>query len=96
MGCKYFASLQRYQVIPLKLWGMVLRAFTKDNLDKNSKSDESTEYFHSKSIYVFQSMKSVDDGIVRLYSLKALVGTVGDFSMLQSHTYYPPILKKYS
>ena len=41
-------------------------------------------------------MKSVDDGIVRLYSLKALVGTVGDFSMLQSHPYYPPILKKYS
>ena len=94
MGCKYFASLKRCQVIPLKLRGMVFTVFTKDHVDRNSKFDESTKHFRCTSICVFPSMKSVDDEIVRLYSLNDLVGTVGDFSLLQSHIYVPPILKK--
>ena len=44
---------------------------------------------------VFQSMKSVDEGIARRHSHNDLVGTVGDFSLNQSYTYVPPPLKKY-
>ena len=50
------------QVIPLKLRGMVFYNFYKDNIDKNSKSNEATKHFHGTSIFAFQTMKSVDDG----------------------------------
>ena len=83
------------QVIPLKLWGMVFTVFTKDNIDKNSKSNEATKHFHGTSICAFQRMKSVDDGIVRRFSQNDLMGTVSDFSLPQSYTNVPPLLKKY-
>ena len=67
------------QVIPLKLRGTVFTVFTKDNTDKNSKSKEATKHFHGTSIYAcaFQTMKSVDDGIVRRFSQNDMVGTCG-------------------
>ena len=83
------------QVIPLKLRGMVFTVFTKDNIDKNSKSNEATKHFHGTSICAFQTMKSVDDGIVRRFSQNDLVGIVSDFSLLQAYTNVPPLLKKY-
>ena len=44
---------------------MDFTVFTKDNIDKNSKSNEATKHFHGPSICAFQTMKSVDDGIAR-------------------------------
>ena len=72
------------QVIPLKLRRMVFTVFTKDNIDKNSKSNEATKYFHVTSICAFQTMKSVEDGIARRSSQNELVVTVNDFSLPQS------------
>ena len=43
----------------------------------------------------FQAMKSVDGGIARRDSYNDLVGTVGDFSLPQCYTYFPPPLKKH-
>ena len=43
----------------------------------------------------FQTVKSVDDGTVRHFSQNDLVGTVSDFSLFQSYTNVPPLLKKY-
>ena len=51
--------------------------------------------FHGTSIYAFQTMKPVDDGIVRRFSQNDLVGTVSDFSLPQSYTNVPPLLKKH-
>ena len=67
------------QVISLKLRGTVFTVFTKDNTDKTSKSKEATKHFHGTSICAcaFQTMKSVDDGIVRRFSQNDLVGTCG-------------------
>ena len=64
------------QVIPLKLHVMV---FIKDNIDKNSKSNEATKHFLGKSVRPFQSMKSKYDGIARYYNHNDIVVTVGDF-----------------
>ena len=83
------------QVIPLKLRGMVFTVFIKDNIDRNSKSNDATKHFHGTSICAFQTMKSVDDGIVRRFSQIDFVGTVSDFSLPQSYTNVPPLLKKY-
>ena len=44
---------------------------------------------------VFQSMKSVDNGIATRDSHNDLVGTVDDFSLSRSYTYALPTLKKY-
>ena len=41
---------------------------------------------------MFQSRKSVDDGIVRSYSHNYLLGTVADFFLSQSFTYILPLL----
>ena len=90
-------ALQVYknnQVIPLKLRRMVFTVFTKDNIDKNSKSNEATKHFHGTSICAFQTMKSVDDGIARHSIQNDLVGTVRDFSLSQSYINFPPLLKK--
>ena len=38
------------QVILLKLRGMVFTVFTKDNIEKNSKSNEATKHFHGTII----------------------------------------------
>ena len=81
------------QVIPLKLRGIVFTVFTKDNIDKNSKSNEATKHFHGTSICAFQTVKSVDDGIARCSSENDLVSTVSDFSLPQSYTHVPPLLK---
>ena len=81
-------------VIPLKLRGMVFTVFTKDNIDKNSKSNEASKHFHGTSICAFQTMKSVDEGIVRRSSQNDLVGTVSDFSLPQAYTNVPPLLKE--
>ena len=73
--------------------------FTKDNIDKNSKSNEATKHFHGTSICAFQTVKSVDDGIARCSSENDLVSTVSDFSLPQSYTHVPTLLKtckKYS
>ena len=43
----------------------------------------------------FQAMKSLVDGIAKLYSQNDLVGTVSGFSLPQSYTNVPPLLKKY-
>ena len=78
-------ALQAYkinQVIPLKLRRMV---FTKDNIDKNSKSNEANKHFHGTSTCAFQAIKSVDDGIARHSSQNDLVGTVSNFSLPQSY-----------
>ena len=40
------------QVIPLKLRWIVFIVFTKDNIDKNSKSNEATKHFDGTSIWV--------------------------------------------
>ena len=64
------------QVIPLKLHVMV---FIKDNIDKNSKSNEATKHFLGKSVRPFQSMKSKYDGIARYYNHNDIVVTVGGF-----------------
>ena len=82
------------QVIPLRLWVMVLTVFTKDNIDINSKSNKTTRHFHGTSIRSFQIMKSVDDGIERRSSQNDLVGTVSDFSLPQSYINVPSLLKK--
>ena len=74
---------------------MVFTVFTKDNIDKNSKSNEATKHFHGTSICAFQTMKSVDDRIARRSSQNALVGTVSDFSLPQSYTNVPSLLKNY-
>ena len=74
---------------------MIFTVFTKDNIDKISKSNEATKYFHGTSICAFQSMKPFDDGIARRYTHNGLVGTVGDFPLPQSYTNVPPLLKKY-
>ena len=73
---------------------MIFTVFTKDNIDKNSKSNEATKHFHGTSICAFQTMKSVDEGIARRSSQNDLVGTVGDFSLPQSYINVPPLLKK--
>ena len=72
---------------------MVFTVFTKDNIDKNSKSNEATKHFPGTSICVFQTMKSVDDGIARRSSQNDLVGTICDFSLPQSYINVPPLLK---
>ena len=82
------------QVIPLRLWVMVLTVFTKDNIDINSKSNKTTRHFHGTSIRSFQIMKSVDDGIERRSSQNDLVGTVSDFSLPQSYVNVSLLLKK--
>ena len=74
------------QVIPLKLQGVTFTVCTKDNIDKK---------FNKATKSVFQSMKSVHEGIARRHSHNGLVGTIGDFSLNQSYTYVPPTLKKY-
>ena len=74
---------------------MIFTVFTKDNIDKISKSNEATKYFHGTSICAFQSMKPFDDGIARRYTHNGLVGRVGDFPLPQSYTNVPPLLKKY-
>ena len=83
------SALQVYknsnQVIPLKLRGMDFTIFTKDNIDKNSKSNEATKHFHGPNICAFRTMKSLDDGIARRSSQNDLVGTVNDFSLPQSY-----------
>ena len=73
---------------------MVFMVFTKDNIDKNSKSNEATKHFHGTSICAFQTMKSVDDRIARRSSQNDLVGTVSDFSLPQSYINVPSLLKK--
>ena len=40
------------QVIPLKLRSGVFTVFTKDNIDKNSSSNEATKHFHGTSVCV--------------------------------------------
>ena len=65
---------------------MVYTFFSKDNIDKNSKSNEATKHFHGTSIFAVQTMKWVDDGIARLYSQNDLVGTFSDFSLPESYT----------
>ena len=65
----------RNHVIPLKLWRMVFTVSAKDNIEKNSKSNEATKHFHDTSICGFQSMKWVDDGIA------IMIQWVGDFSL---------------
>ena len=65
---------------------MIFTVFTKDGLDKISKSNEATKYFLGTSVCAFQSTKPVDDGIARRYRHNDLVGTVGDFSLPQSYT----------
>ena len=90
-------ALQVYknnQVIPLKLRRMVFTVFTKDNIDKNSKSNEATKHFHGTSTCAFQAMKSVDDGIARRSSQNDLVGTVSNFSLPQSYINIQSLLKK--
>ena len=82
------------QVIPLKLRGMVFIVFTKDDIDKNSKSNKATKHFHGTSICAFQIMKSVDDGTTRRSSQNDLVGTVSDFFLPQSYINFLPLLKK--
>ena len=82
---------------------MAFTVFTKDNIDKSSKSNEATKHFHGTSICTFQTMKSVDDGIARRSSQNDLVGTVrefslpqsyiSDFSLPQSYINAPPLLK---
>ena len=67
---------------------------TKDNIDKNSKSNEATKHFHGPSICAFQTMKSVDDGIARRSSQNDMVGTVNNFSPPQSYINIRPLLKK--
>ena len=82
------------QVSLLKLRGMVFTVFTKDNIDKNSKSNEAIKHFHGTSICAFQAMKSVGEGIARHSSQNDLVGTVSDFSLPQFYINVPPLLKK--
>ena len=65
---------------------MIFTVFTKDSLDKTSKSNEANKYFLDASVCAFRSMKPGDDGITRRYSHNDLVGTVGDFSLPQSYT----------
>ena len=67
------------QVILLKPRGRIFTVFTKDNIDKNSKSNEAAKHFHGTSICAFQTMKSVDDGIARRSSHNDLLGTVSYF-----------------
>ena len=74
---------------------MVFTVFTKDNIDKSSKSNEATKHFFGASICAFQSMKSVDDVIARRYSHNDLVGTVGNLSLSQFYTNVPSLPKKY-
>ena len=73
---------------------MVFTVFTKDNIDKNSKSNEATKHFHGPNICAFRTMKSLDDGIARRSSQNDLVGTVNDFSLPQSYINVWPLLKK--
>ena len=82
----------RIQVIPLELRVMFFTVLTEDDIGKNSKSNEATKHFHCWSIFMFQSRKSVDDGIVRSYSHNYLLGTVADFFLSQSFTYILPLL----
>ena len=56
------------QFIPLKLRGMIFAGFTKDNIDKISKSNEATKFFFGTRLCAFQSVKPVDDRIARRYS----------------------------
>ena len=44
------------QVVPLKLRDGVFTVFTKDNIDKNSKSNQATKHFHGMNIYVLFSL----------------------------------------
>ena len=67
------------QFIPLKLRVLALTVFTKDNIDKNRKYKEATKRFRDTSMRVFQTMKSVNEGIARRYSQNHLVGKVSDF-----------------
>ena len=73
-----------HQVTPLKLRVVIFKVFTKENIDKISKSNDATKYFQGTSICVFQSMKPVDDEIARNYRHNDLVGTVGDFFLPHS------------
>ena len=79
----------------LKLRRTAFTVLTKDNIDKNSKSNEATKHVHDISICAFQSVKSVDDGIARRYSHNDLGGTSDDFSLSQSYKYIQPLLNKY-
>ena len=74
---------------------MVFIVFTKDNIDKKIKSNEGAKRFHGTSICAFLIVKSADDGIARCYSQNYLMGTVSNFSLPQSYTKVPPLLKKY-
>ena len=56
---------QNDQVIPLNLRKDVFTVFTKDNIDKNSSSNNATKHFHGTSICAFQCLKSIDDGVKR-------------------------------
>ena len=72
------------QVIPVKLRGMIFYNFYKDNIDKNSKSNEATKHFHGTSIFAFQTMKSVDDGAG--HSRRYMVWTdIENLSKWESH-----------
>ena len=42
------------QVIPLKLRGMIFTTFTKDNIDKNSKSNEATKHSMAQAYVLFR------------------------------------------
>ena len=85
-------ALQVYKTsnhfIPLKLRVKTFTVFEKDSADKISKLNEATKYFRGTSLCAFQSMKPVDDEIARRQSHS-------DFSLPQSSTNFPPLLKKY-
>ena len=71
---------------------MLFTVFTKDSIGKSSKSNEAFKHFHGWSICMFQSIKPVDDGNVRIYTHNGLLGTVADFFLSQSYAYIPPLL----
>ena len=81
------------QVIPLKLRSGVFTVFTKDNIDKNSTSNETTEHFHRTSVCAFQSMIS-ENGVRRTDIRNESETVVRDFSLPRSYTEIPPSQNK--
>ena len=82
------------QVIPLKLRRGVFTVFTKDNIDKNSSSNQATKHFHGTSVCAFQSMKTITDGLIQINANSDSSPSVGDHTLPQSYTNVPQLINK--
>ena len=82
------------KVIPLKLQERVFTVFTKDNVDKNSSSNQGTKHFRGTSICTFSPSKLFSCGSDRREVNNQSENVIHDFTLPTSYTDIPHVMIK--